>query len=261
MKQAILYIGHGSRLKKAQTESAAFLKGCMPHADAPIQEICFLELQEPSIEAGFEACVRQGATHIAAVPLLLLTAAHAKHDIPAEIARAAALHPDIKVTYGVPIGVDDEVVKAVHHRIEDTGVPIEQAKVVLIGRGSTDPAVKNAVSEIAGKLEAIIPVKEVIPCFLTACDPHYKEVFAGLEEDDGAPVFIVPYLLFTGLLMTEIEREVEKLQTINQNVHLASYLGFHPHIKQAFLNRVSEAVRNPGGQFDFKGGQYAASAH
>jgi sirohydrochlorin ferrochelatase len=157
--------------------------------------------------------------------------------------------------------VDDEVVKAVHHRIEDTGVPIEQAKVVLIGRGSTDPAVKNAVSEIAGKLEAITPVKEVIPCFLTACDPHYKEVFAGLEEDDGAPVFIVPYLLFTGLLMTEIEREVQKLQTINQNVHLASYLGFHPHIKQAFLNRVSEAVRNPGGQFDFKGGQYAASAH
>ena len=75
------------------------------------------------------------------VPLLLLTAAHAKHDIPAEI--ACGLHPDIKVTYGVPIGVDDEVVKAVHHRIEDTGVPIEQAKVVLIGRGSTDPAVKT----------------------------------------------------------------------------------------------------------------------
>ena len=99
------------------------------------------------------------------MPLLLLTAAHAKHDIPAEIDRAAALHPGIKVTYGVPIGVDDEVVKAVHHRIEDTGVPIEQAKVVLIGRGSTDPAVKNAVSEIAGKLEAITPVKEVIPCF------------------------------------------------------------------------------------------------
>ncbi|MBY8912254.1 sirohydrochlorin chelatase [Bacillus sp. YC2] len=261
MKQAILYVGHGSRLKKAQTESAAFLEGCKMHTKAPIQEICFLELQEPSIETGFEACVNQGATHIAVVPLLLLTAAHAKHDIPIEIAHAAARHPDVQVTYGVPIGVDDEVVKAVYHRLLETGGAIEQAKVVLIGRGSTDPAVKKDISEIAGRLSRIAPVKEVIPCFLTACEPHYKEVFARLAEDDGAPVFIVPYLLFTGLLMTEIEREVQKLQTVNQNVYLASYLGFHEHIRQAFLNRVAEAAENPDGQFDFKGELYAAPSH
>ena len=55
----------------------------------------------------------KGATHIAAVPLLLLTAAHAKRDIPEELARASSQYPSVSVAYGKPIGVDQEVVKAV----------------------------------------------------------------------------------------------------------------------------------------------------
>lgn len=261
MKQAILYVGHGSRVKKAQQEAAAFLEGCKAHISVPVQEISFLELQEPTIETGFEACVKQGATHIAVVPLLLLTAAHAKHDIPEEIARAASRYPSVRISYGKPIGIDEEIVKAVYHRMKDIGVPYENARVVLIGRGSSDPDVKRDVTGIANLLQEIIPVKEVIPCFLTACGPNYKEVFSELKKDDGITTFIVPYLLFTGMLMNEIEREVQKLKAHNPNVYLSSYIGFHPHVKNAFLNRVRETAANPEGQFDFDGGSYASAAH
>lgn len=64
MKQAILYIGHGGRLKKAQQEACAFLEGCRSDMSAPIQEISFLELAPPDIESGFKACAEKGATHI-----------------------------------------------------------------------------------------------------------------------------------------------------------------------------------------------------
>ncbi|MFQ6320196.1 sirohydrochlorin chelatase [Bacillus halotolerans] len=261
MKQAILYVGHGSRVKKAQQEAAAFLEGCKAHISAPVQEISFLELQEPAIETGFEACVKQGATHIAVVPLLLLTAAHAKQDIPEEIARAASRYPSIHISYGSPIGIDEEVVKAVYHRVKDICVPYENARVVLIGRGSSDPDVKRDVTGIAGLLQNIMPVKEVIPCFMTACGPNYKDVFSELKKDDGVTTFIVPYLLFTGMLMNEIEREVQKLKVKNPNVYLSSYIGFHPHVKKAFLNRVKETADNHEGQFNFDGGSYAPASH
>ncbi|MED4787279.1 sirohydrochlorin chelatase [Bacillus atrophaeus] len=261
MKQAVLYVGHGSRLKQAQKEAAAFLQGCKAHVSAPIQEISFLELQEPSIKTGFEACIKQGATHIAVVPLLLLTAAHAKKDIPEEIARAAARYPAVNITYGKPIGVDDEVVKAVCNRLEETGAPYENARVVLIGRGSSDPAVKKDVTEIAEHLQRMAPVKEVMPCFLTACKPNYRDVFSQLKQGDGTPVFVVPYLLFTGMLMSEIEKEVKKLRDVNPHIYLAAYLGFHPHVKTAFLHRVNETIENQNGQFYFDRGLYAAASH
>ncbi|MED1741758.1 sirohydrochlorin chelatase [Bacillus swezeyi] len=261
MKQAILYIGHGSRLKKAQKEAAAFLEGCKGNMSEPIQEVSFLELAAPDIETGFKTCAEKGATHIAAVPLLLLTAAHAKKDIPEELADVSSRYPSIRVTYGKPIGVDQEVVKAVLTRIEETGTPYENARVVLIGRGSSDPDVKRDVNEICVRLKELAPVETVIPCFMTACKPYYRDVFAELEEARGKTTFIVPYLLFTGMLMNEIEREVEKLKETNPDVVLTEYLGFHPHIQQAFLNRVEEAVLNKDSRFDFKGVSDAASAH
>ncbi|BBP89208.1 hypothetical protein BsIDN1_28260 [Bacillus safensis] len=96
---------------------------------ADIQEICFLELTDPSIEEGFEACEKKGATHIAIVPLLLLTAMHAKSDIPVEIEKVHARFPQVKVTYGKPIGVNQEVTKAVAARIEEAGYQGERARI------------------------------------------------------------------------------------------------------------------------------------
>src|SRR3954453_12047340 len=105
MKQAVLYVCHGSRVKEACEEAMAFISRCQEHIHAELHEICFLELVSPSIEEGFSSCVKQGATHIAVVPLLLLTAVHAKKDIPLELERASKRHPTIQVTYGKPIGV------------------------------------------------------------------------------------------------------------------------------------------------------------
>ncbi|ALC81003.1 MULTISPECIES: sirohydrochlorin chelatase [Bacillus] len=251
MKQAVLYVGHGSRLRKAGQEAVRFLKGCMEKVDAPIQEISFLELTEPTIEEGFRSCIEQGATHIAIVPLLLLTAGHAKKDIPEEIHEMAEKYPDVTVTYGKPIGVNSDVVQAVFERIKETNVDYENSRIILIGRGSSDPDIKRDVCQIADMLQQMGPVNEVIPCFLTACEPNYKDVFRQLKKNDGSATFIVPYLLFTGLLMKEIEKETVALKSYHSNLHLCSYIGFHPYVEQAFLTRVNEAIRNENNSFLF----------
>ncbi len=60
--KAVLYICHGSRLKTAKEEAIQFITSCMSRIEATIQEVCFLELANPSIEDGFRTCVKRG-TH------------------------------------------------------------------------------------------------------------------------------------------------------------------------------------------------------
>lgn len=259
MKQAVLYVGHGSRVKEAQDKVISFMKSCMPLVAADIQEICFLELTEPSIEEGFETCVKKGATHIAIVPLLLLTAMHAKLDIPVEIEKVKSRFPQVQVTYGRPIGVNQEVTKAVIARIEEAGYRGEKAKILLIGRGSSDPDVKRDVFIIADDVRNMLPCAEIFPCFMTACEPNYRAVLTQLTADDHTPVYIVPYLLFTGILMQEIECEAKQARKRLEDVRVCRYIGFHPHVKSAYIERVQETILNKENAFCFQGESHASS--
>ncbi|MEI4788988.1 sirohydrochlorin chelatase [Bacillus sp. FJAT-53060] len=259
MKQAVLYVGHGSRVKEAQDKAISFMRSCMPLVEADIQEICFLELNEPYIEEGFEICVKKGATHIAIVPLLLLTAVHAKSDIPVEIEKVKKRFPQVKVTYGRPIGVNQEVTKAVVVRIEEAGYRGERARILLVGRGSSDPDVKRDVFGIADDVRSMLPRTEVLPCFITACEPNYRDVLAQLTLDEHKPVYIIPYLLFTGILMKEIESEVDQARERLQDVRLCRYIGFHPHVKAAYMERVKETILNKEDVFRFQGEGHASN--
>ncbi|UTE75806.1 sirohydrochlorin chelatase [Rossellomorea sp. KS-H15a] len=249
MKRAVLYVCHGSRLVKAREEAVAFIKRCQKHVEADIQEISFLELASPSIEEGFRACVDRGATHLTVVPLLLLTAVHAKKDIPDEIQRCMGLYPHIRVKYGRPIGVHERMVESVINKIEEAAPRHPLTTVILIGRGSSDPDVKTDLSALAELVHRKTAISEVRTCYLTAASPSFTETLESLKNTEGNVVF-VPYLLFTGLLMKGIEKEIRR--THNQHILLANYLGYDPLVEQAFLDRVNESLW-------VKGEDYAAN--
>ncbi|MBD1379975.1 sirohydrochlorin chelatase [Metabacillus arenae] len=251
MKQAILYVCHGSRLKEACQEACQFIDKVKPFAGAPIQITTFLELSPPTIEEGFKQCVEKGATHIAVVPLLLLTAVHAKKDIPKEILSCMENYPGIHVTYGRPIGVHPLIPEVVIDRINERIQATPDGKVVLIGRGSSDPAVKKDLQEIAAFVQKKSFFPEVNVCFLTAAKPSFHEMLEVLKMETK-PVYLVPYLLFTGLLMKDIEKEVRAINEVKDNLFLTNYIGFHPHLEKIFLDRVNETVLNEDQQFSFR---------
>lgn len=248
MKKAVLYVCHGSRLKEARDEAVDFITSCKAHVDAEIQEISFLELAEPSIQEGFAACVEKGATHIAVVPLLLLTAVHAKKDIPEEIDTCMGEYPEIAVSYGRPIGVHEKLIESVILHMNSV-----VDHVVLIGRGSSDPAVKRDLGAIAEKVRQRSGMKTVQTCFLTACEPS----FSGILEEMSAtkePVLFIPYLLFTGLLMKDIQAKIKK--SGNPHLQLGKYLGYNHLVREAFVERTHEALSSP---LYRRGEQFAAA--
>ena len=63
--QAVLYVAHGSRVKAGIQEAYRFVEKVKGKTGVKIQELCFLELAEPSISQGIKNCMLKGATSIA----------------------------------------------------------------------------------------------------------------------------------------------------------------------------------------------------
>ena len=251
MKHAVLYVCHGSRVPKAREEAVDFIKKVRPRINAPIQEVCFLELAEPSISSAFESCVSQGATQIAVVPLLLLTAAHAKKDIPEEINEVSSKYPHINVTYGRPIGVDDRLAMMLMDKINEKAKVDHHTVAVLVGRGSSDPDVVRDLTEISTILQKESPLREVKTCYLTAAMPKFTETIDELYNSNEQKIIVIPYLIFTGLLKKEIDETIEKYHWGNRHIEVCSYLGPHPILLDLFSERVHEALLNKNDLFSF----------
>jgi len=205
--KAVLYICHGSRTKEGQKEAIAFVERLSSSISVPIQHVCFLELCEPNIITGVERCVRDGATTIFAIPLLLLSANHAKRDIPFELEKAKEMFPSVTITYGKPFGVQYDMICALRDAIEEADA------IMLVGRGSSDNEAQEDFKKIAYLLqkETNIPV---YPCYLAAASPSFSDVVASLAHAVRYKrIAVVPYILFFGQLLHYIEETLQFYQT------------------------------------------------
>jgi len=239
--QAVLYICHGSRVKKARDEAIDFVQRCQAKIDVPIQEICFIELAEPSIAQGIETCVNKGATSIAIIPVLLLKANHVKHDIPKEIARAKELYPQVTIILGQPFGVHEKVLRIIVERIREQQIPIDSnTMVLLVGRGSSDPGIKNDLQQIARLLQKHIPLRHIEVCFLAAAQPSLENGLDNAIRSNYQKVFVVPCLLFTGVLMKRLKDKFRHLSTSGKQFILCNYLGYHPLLQELLCERIFE---------------------
>lgn len=239
--EAVLYICHGSRLKSALSEATEFVERCKSIRHEPIQQYCFLELAQPTISQAIGRCVELGATQIRAIPVLLLTAAHAKVDIPLELEETMEKFPQVHLQLGKPIGVHTELIDLLKERIQQTHVPItSNSKVLVVGRGSSDLDVKRDLSRIAIKLQEKLQ-HPVETCFLTGCKPYFKELIEELDHSEVERIFIVPYFLFTGLLINGIRKTVEEYEQKNNCEYvLCDYLGKSSVVVNAFNERINE---------------------
>ncbi|MDP4550280.1 sirohydrochlorin chelatase [Alkalihalobacillus macyae] len=240
--QAVLYICHGSRVKEGRDQAVAFVEKCKSDIPYPIQETCFLEFAEPTIQQGIELCIQKGATNIAIIPVLLLAATHAKKDIPKEVEVAQTKFPGVVFQIGRPLGVHEKLIAVISDRVRNTGIMVKaESTALLVGRGSSDPDIKRDMEQIAEMIKLKLPFKKVSVCFLAAANPTFEE---GLEyaKTTNSQVFVIPYLLFTGILMGEMEEEIKKLNQIHQEFVLTDYLGYHADLKEVLRERIIEAT-------------------
>lgn len=243
--EAILYICHGSRVQSAVHSAINFVKKVQNQIDCPIQEISFIELVEPSIHEGLHNCIQRGATSITVLPVLLLSANHAKIDIPEDIATFQKRFPTVDISIGNPIGVHQNMIELVKKRIyEKTKHVNPDSKILLVGRGSSDILTQNDFFNIAKLLEIKIK-RTVIPTYMAVSKPSIHDVWARLLTEKNCPIIVVPYLFFSGTLMNELEEKISSLpKTHRHNWILCETLGYDYLIASIFQERLLETKSN-----------------
>ncbi|MCD8834470.1 sirohydrochlorin chelatase [Staphylococcus arlettae] len=240
--QGVLYVSHGSRVPEATQEAIEFITDVQQQVDISLQTICFLELAEPTIAEGVETLVKQGATTIAVIPVLLLSAGHYFKDIPQAITTIQQQYPHVSFTYGQPLGVQSRLTQILQTRINETAIPInEDAQILVVGRGSYNPQTQVDITAIAQELQTLLPVNNIEVCYLAACQPSFEDALTEALVSEYSQIFIVPYIWFTGILERHIAQTVETTKS-SSDIVLCDHLGHHPAIKEALKDRVLEAV-------------------
>lgn len=237
--KAILYIGHGTRSKKGAEEAISFLQRVIQQVKVPIQEISFLELTEPSIELGFQRCVERGATEITVVPLFLLAAGHIKKDIPDVLLPLRENNPAVGVNMADPFGVQEEILDAVEELVRSVVEDISaDDSLLIVGRGSSDASIHKAFAAITKGIRERLGTEKASVCYLAAANPRFEETLETVSQQATGKVIVIPYLLFSGLLLSEVIRNVKARQRRGENIHFTGPLTEHRAIENLFIKQI-----------------------
>ncbi|MFQ5801344.1 MAG: CbiX/SirB N-terminal domain-containing protein [Candidatus Methylomirabilales bacterium] len=121
MKRAVLLVDHGSRRQEANAVLIEVAEMIRHLSGFQVVHYAHMEIAEPTITQGFDACVADGAREVIVHPYFLAPGSHYNEDIPRLVAEAAARHPEVRWTITEPLGIHPKLCEVVLERV-DTAV-------------------------------------------------------------------------------------------------------------------------------------------
>ncbi len=245
----ILLVGHGSREQPGNDEFLRFCETARPHLGPERVETCFIELAAPLVPESLDRCVALGATRVIALPVILLAAGHVKVELPHELDEAKGRHPGVEFLYGRHIGLDPLVMEIVNERLAEVerqaAWPAEDTAVLVVGRGSSDPDANSDLYKLARLLWESRRYPCVEACFVGVTQPSVPEGLARCRTLGARRIIVLPYFLFTGVLIPRIHRLVDEFAAAHPGVDIrvADYLNGHPKLFRVLRDRKLEALR------------------
>lgn len=238
----LLIAGHGTADRDGAEQFRRFAARVGRRHDAAVAG-GFIELSPPPLGDAVTELVAGGARRIAAVPLMLVAAGHAKGDIPAALARERLRNPGLSIAYGRPLGAHPTILALLRERLAALD-PDPDTTVLLVGRGSSDPDANAEVARAARLLAETTDVAGVEYAFISLATPG---VPAGLDRCaalGAARVVVLPYFLFTGVLPRRVEQQTDAWAATHQlPVRAAGLIGDCDGLADLVLERYAEAVR------------------
>ncbi|MFO0811423.1 MAG: CbiX/SirB N-terminal domain-containing protein [Gemmataceae bacterium] len=104
MATALLLIAHGSRQPEANADLHRVADQIRTAGHYAIVVPSYLELAEPTIEAGGSQCVEAGASRVVMVPYFLAAGVHVRRDLAAARDALDAAFPMVSFQLAEPLG-------------------------------------------------------------------------------------------------------------------------------------------------------------
>jgi sirohydrochlorin ferrochelatase len=121
VKRAILLVDHGSRRIEANEQLERIAELVAARLPDAIVHIAHMEIAEPDIAHGVDACAADGADEIVVHPYFLAPGNHSTNDIPRLVREAAARHPSLRVRMSEPLGLHPKLVDVILERVDAAG--------------------------------------------------------------------------------------------------------------------------------------------
>jgi sirohydrochlorin cobaltochelatase len=245
LQRPLLLIGHGTRDTEGRQTFLDFVE-TYKNLDKSRPVIpCFLELTGPTIQEGVDKCVEQGYTDLSAVPILLFAARHNKFDITNELDRARQRHPQIKFHYGRHFGIAPKILELWRSRLAELDLSnINRSETVLlfVGRGASDPDANGDVYKLARILWEGSGYLTVETCFIGITHPRLEEGFRRARLYQPKRIIVLPYFLFTGVLVKKIFDITAQQQEQYPDISMTCLpeMGEHPTLLELLREREIE---------------------
>src|SRR5215212_4405866 len=178
---ALLIVGHGSRDPRGAREFHELVELVKERNLALPVEGGFIELSRPPISECVNRLVENGSRRVAAVPLMLLAAGHAKDDIPATLVREKMSHPEVGFRYGRALGIRPELLELMDEKISALVSEEEKQEtaVLVVGRGSSDPDANSDLFKVSRLFYEGRPYPMVETAYVSMTPPNVPD---GLER-------------------------------------------------------------------------------
>jgi cobalt/nickel transport system ATP-binding protein len=243
----MLLIGHGSR-SAAGVDQYWMLADAVRRLRPDLTVGCgFIELARPDLDSAIDELAGRGVRSVVAVPIVLLGAGHLKTDGPAALARGRCRHPDAELTYARDLGIHPTVLEVAEERIRAAQLGLVAGNggsaVVLVGRGSTDPDANADLYKVGRLLADSRGLVMVEPAFVSLARPSVADALDRCLLLGATSIAVVPYFLFTGLLVDRIRLQACAWAEVNPEVEVVvgDELGPDDRVARLVIDRYDEA--------------------
>ncbi len=250
LERPLLMIGHGSRDHQGKQALLDFAQAYQELDNSRPVVPCFLELTEPTIQQGVEFCLEQGYTELSALPILLFAARHNKFDVTNELDRARVKYPQLKFHYGRHFGITPSILQLWQERLEQLDkpennpnqIPRSETVLLFVGRGSSDPDANGDVYKLARMVWEGSGYQTVETCFIGITHPRLEEGFRRARLYQPKRIIVLPYFLFTGVLVKKIFDITAQQQEQYPEISLTCLpeMGIQPQLLQVLREREIE---------------------
>ena len=245
LHRPLLMIGHGTRDEMGRQSFLDFVAAYQALDTSRPVLPCFLELTGPTIQEGVDECVKQGYTELSVLPILLFAARHNKFDVTNELDRARQRHPDVKFHYGRHFGITPGILELWRSRLTELDQPNynrSESVLLFVGRGSSDPDANGDVCKLARILWEGSGYSTVETCFIGITHPRLEEGFRRARLYQPKRIVVLPYFLFTGLLVKKIFDVSAQQQEQYPDISITCLpeMGLHPQLFSVLREREIE---------------------